>query len=123
MVAFVRKHSNDERLNRPFRETNIFRRRRYKKTCQRRFDAQRKFMGKKTVVEESSPESESGEDLFDDANWGDASGDEDPDKKVWQLDRLCKLAFRHRLFSSLHIPDPYANHNTIGRQERYHCHG
>ena len=52
MVDYVRSHSKDDNWIRPQRVTNIERRARYKKTCQLRFNAQRKRMGSKIIVKE-----------------------------------------------------------------------
>ena len=81
MVGYVRRHSKDEKLTRPLRETHNFRRARYKNTCQRRFDAQRKMMGSKTIVEISSSDSEDSDDILGDM-WDDDKSSDDAELKV-----------------------------------------
>ena len=88
MVSYVRKHSTDERLNRPFRETNNLRRSRYKKTCQRRFDAQRKAFSKQDL-DTSSSSSSSDMDIFNAEEWEDEVTDDD-ESKVINL-KICQM--------------------------------
>ena len=85
MVDFVRRNSKNPELTRPQRVTNIKRRKIYKKTCQRRFDAQRKRMGSKIIVKEVEddlpnvfPDDDILVDLFDD----DDGKNSDNDSKV-----------------------------------------
>ena len=79
-MGYVRRYSKDEKLTRPLRETHHFRRARYKNTCQRRFDAQRKMMGSKTIVEISSDDEDSDDILGD--MWDDDKSSDDAELKV-----------------------------------------